>query len=530
MRKHLLLIFILCPLNTILHAGISGEQYLNKIGFKKIQAPVLFMKSTEITNGEYLEFIDWTFKQKGIMAVHPILPDTGVWRSNINFNEPYVKYYFRHPAYRHYPVVGISYYQARAYCEWMADRIRESVQFRESDIDDIIIRLPSEKEWMLAARGGLPSTAIYPWDGEGIRMINGKKKDYGKVRLNVRLDGEWNLIDFNTGGYITTPVESYWPNQLGLFNMAGNVAEWLEEPNKAKGGDWNHMPYNARIDILPISVKDSSSEAFIGFRPLLEIVALKDPLKSKPLKVNAAYIEKLMVKIDDSLYAAKTETTNALYREYMREMNLKMDQTDNDGWLQYTRYTYYLQYSSHSMFANYPAVNISYESAVNFCHWLTLKYKMLPGRKFKNVEFRLPEIHEWELAASGGRMGYPYPWNGPYTRNSRGNYLANYNPMEEQYLYKTSDKNFYYRYPEKDSTISRGVDGAYFTCPVNSYFPNAAGLYQCAGNVAEMTATKGISKGGSWTSVSYYLQISSYQVYESSDANLGFRIFMQVKQ
>ncbi len=199
-------------------------------------------------------------------------------------------------------------------------------------------------------------------------------------------------------------------------------------------------------------------------------------------------------------------------------------------WALYSRYPFFEQYGSHALFNNYPVVNISYESANNFCEWLTKKYHQNSDRTYKEVVFRLPTAMEWEQAATGNHKGYTYPWGGPFSRNSRGNYLANFCPLEEQYLFRDMNGSYSYLYPNNDSTISRNVDGSVFPAEVKNYFPNQIGLYQCAGNVAEMVAEKGISKGGSWTSHQYFIQIESKETYSSSNATLGFRFVMEIKQ
>ncbi len=200
------------------------------------------------------------------------------------------------------------------------------------------------------------------------------------------------------------------------------------------------------------------------------------------------------------------------------------------------------QYGWHPHYDNFPVVNITYESAVKFCEWLTEKYNNSTDKKYKKVQFKLPTEKEWELAARGGRIGNTYPWGGPYFLNSKGCYLCNFSPLEEVYLNKLrfkKDTKFdstylyltvddYYNYTDGDSTISRGVDGAIYPCAIDCYFPNDFGLWNCAGNVSEMIATKGICKGGSWTYSQQYIQIEAKENYTASNANLGFRFFMQV--
>jgi len=534
MRQFLLFMIGIAFYNQGLTQSKTDQAFFNKHNFSYVTAPFLLISKTEISNGQYLKFINWVFKNKGLDAYKKVLPDTTVWRSRFSYNEPFVEYYFRHPAYADFPVVGISWYKAQAFCQWMAEQLMESPEFKASSFAKIAVRLPSEKEWMKAARGGLPETAVYPWQGNSIRMQNCKKKDQGKIMLNVAIANHaMSPFDspFYNGGFVTTPVESYWPNQIGLYNICGNVSEWIEEKNKAKGGSWMSNAYNARIDISAESHADSTASSGLGFRPVMEIITYKNsPAKKAPV-LTSKWIDQQVTYAGDSLYAAISETTNYLYHLYIVETGQLKDSIQNNKWQNYSRYAYYTQYGQHPFFANYPVVNITYEAAQHFCAWLTQKYHQDPNRKFKEVVFKLPNESEWEYMASNG---YPsknnYPWGGPYCRNSRGCYLANFCPLEEDYLFRDSLGQHYYRYPNGDSTISRVADGTEFATPINSYFPNDFGLYNCAGNVAEMIEQKGVSKGGSWSSSQNYISIKARETYTNCDANLGFRFVMQVKK
>ncbi len=96
---------------------------------KRITIPSFYMDETEVRNVDYREYINWL---KLVYTTYPdvyrrALPDTLVWRSRLAYNEPYVEYYFRHPAYQNYPVVGVSWLQATDYCAWRTDRVNEKI-------------------------------------------------------------------------------------------------------------------------------------------------------------------------------------------------------------------------------------------------------------------------------------------------------------------------------------------------------------------------------------------------------------------
>ncbi len=526
MKSNYLALFIL---TMLLNSTLAQKVFIKNVDFISIKSNYLFIYKTEITNKQYVEFLNWTKKNKDLTEYWRMFPDTTVWRQKLSFNEPFVFYYLQHQAYTDYPVVGVSYAQAQAFCQWQAMRIMETETFKKSGYDKINVRLPSEKEWMMAARGGLSETAMYPWEGNTIHMQNGRGSDQGKYRLNIKGDVySYSINPSNAGAaFITTPAESYWPNNWGIYNICGNVAEWVEG-QKAKGGSWNSLAYNARIDADAETPEDKISSACIGFRPVLEVVSFKNLKAKKDIFIDASYLQKQVLYVKDSLYAGITETTNKLFNSFLKASKNLEDQIHYNEWENYTRYPYFMQYGKSATFDEYPVVNISFEAAQHFCEWLSLQYNQSKEKLYKKVIFKLPSAKEWEWAAMGGKKEAYFPWGGPYFKNSRGCYLANFSPLEEQYFYKDNSGHQYYNYPYKDSTISRDADGVEFVAPCYSYFPNDYGLFQCTGNVAEMINEKGICKGGSWNSTQNFITIKSNETYKGRDANLGFRFFMQV--
>lgn len=259
---------------------------------RRISVSSFYMDETEVSNFHYLEYLHWLMRQ---YADNPViytkaLPDTLVWRDKLSYNEPYVLYYLRHPAYRDYPVVGVSWVQAAEYCKWRTDRVNEMIMVREGFInldiqkqtgdqnfnteayllglydpsvkkelkdyspggkqrrvrmeDGILLpsyRLPTEAEWEYAASGykspayneNVDVKRIYPWNGLTMRRTD-TEKTRGRMYANYtrgRGDGAGVAGNLNDGAIYTTLVKdkSYLPNDFGLYHMAGNVSEWTND-------------------------------------------------------------------------------------------------------------------------------------------------------------------------------------------------------------------------------------------------------------------------------------------------------------
>jgi len=146
-----------------------------------------------------------------------IYPDTLCWIRDFTYayNEPYMKMYFSHPGYGNYPVVGVSWEQAVAFCHWRTT-LFNVFQLKNKGVRVQDYRLPTEAEWEYAARGG-KSLSMYPWGGNYIRTAKGCfLANFKPQRGNYTDDGY----------LITAPVGSYPPNDYGLYDMAGNVSEW----------------------------------------------------------------------------------------------------------------------------------------------------------------------------------------------------------------------------------------------------------------------------------------------------------------
>lgn len=146
-----------------------------------------------------------------------VYPDTLVWIRDFtySYNEPMTRNYFWHPAFDDYPVVGVTWHQATAFTYWRT-KLWNSFRGKMGEVNSEDFRLPTEHEWEYAARGG-HELAPYPWGGYYVR--NAK----GCILANFK-PGRGNYPE--DGGLYTVKADAYFPNDYGLYNMAGNVAEW----------------------------------------------------------------------------------------------------------------------------------------------------------------------------------------------------------------------------------------------------------------------------------------------------------------
>ncbi len=177
-----------------------------------------------------------------------IYPDTLCWIRDFaySYNEPMTRNYFSHPAYDDYPVVGVDWKMANAFNYWRTNLWNT---YNEEGINTEDFRLPTEYEWEYAARGG-HDLAPYPWGGYYIR--NAK----GCLLANFK-PGRGNYPE--DGGLYTVRADAYFPNDYGLYCMAGNVAEWTNSP-------FDENAYSFIHDLNPNIQYDAQEEDPIAFK------------------------------------------------------------------------------------------------------------------------------------------------------------------------------------------------------------------------------------------------------------------------
>lgn len=184
----------------------------------------------EISNFSWMEYEYWTKTKYGANSAEHLatLPDTNVWRERLAFCEPYMLHYYRHPAYKEYPVIGISYEQAVAYCAWRTERVKEFYAIKNKKNINIEYRLPTKAEWELMSNNG---TDVFSQAGKNA-------KGYFLVNCKLPVDTTKKAPFYQAD--VTAPIKSYGKNYFGLYNMIGNVSEMVAEKGISKGGSWWH--------------------------------------------------------------------------------------------------------------------------------------------------------------------------------------------------------------------------------------------------------------------------------------------------
>lgn len=214
-----------------------------------------FADQTEISNFSWQEYELWTKNKYGSNSPQhkAVLPDTLVWREKTAYNEPYVIYYYRHPAYKNYPVVGISHDQAIAFCKWRTERVKEFAYIKNKKELKIEYRLPTKTEWELISCNGAGVLNQKPRNEKGEILFNHRyAADSADAKKTV-----------NHPADVTAPVNSYWKNRFGLWCVFGNVAEMVSEKGICKGGGWRHLYEECRAGN---DIPYSGTESWLGFR------------------------------------------------------------------------------------------------------------------------------------------------------------------------------------------------------------------------------------------------------------------------
>jgi gliding motility-associated lipoprotein GldK len=220
-----------------------------------------------------------------------VYPDTLVWMRDFtySYNEPMTRRYFAHPSFGNYPVVGVTWKQAEAFANWRSRYMNNYLE-RKKFATDGEYRLPTEAEWEYAARGNRTGS-MYGW---GNYYLRNKK---GCLLANFK-PGRGNYAE--DGGFYTVRADAYWPNEYGLYNMSGNVAEWTsslyyegaynfmndlspdirydaadsdkprDKRKVVRGGSWKDIQYFLQASTRTYEYQDTA-KSYIGFRCVVDL-------------------------------------------------------------------------------------------------------------------------------------------------------------------------------------------------------------------------------------------------------------------
>jgi formylglycine-generating enzyme required for sulfatase activity len=477
----------------------------------------LYAGGTEVTNEVYEMFLTDLLKRKEFdqLQAHKIYKTD--WRSYLpakfqNLTDE-VLYVNGAPDDPGAPIQNISYESAVAFCDWLTE-VYNNIEHKKKEFKRVRFRLPTEKEWMTAASMLSPNTDTtfvfeeqqrkYSWGGAYARNAKGcflanfntstftpkEAQDVGSPALD--------------GAYFSVMADAYFPNDYGLFNTIGNVAEMIQEKGKAKGGSWFH---SAGVSTIQNVQTYSEPQPYIGFRVFMEVLeeGTQDKIRKGMIGPPAT------LHLQGNLYMDENELTNIDWQEYVY-WTKKYEPEKSASVLQDTSVWYnnpFLNiYHKHPSYNTYPVVGITYEQAKDYCKWRSKVVNEMMAlnpngkKKFGTIRYRLPTQKEWEYAASGGldRNDSPYGHNGLTT--SKGDKKVNLYWSEEE-----DPKQQYLHAPAS----------------VYSFIPNGKGYYNMIGNVAEMVQEKGIAKGGSWEHSVNESKITNKIAYDVPTTWLGFR-------
>ena len=340
----------------------------------------------------------------------------------------------------------------------------------------------------------------------------------------------------NDGNQTENELEGLNGYQLLLRYRSQNpIVLWLIDRDKPDDQFHNHLPLNEEIEIF----WDREDYPDIHYAEVMEDIIYL-PEQEWYNGVKSIDTKQLVYRFSELQTDKLTEDMKnpALVNSIKRSDYLIHDAVpiypDTTVWIKDFKYSYnepmFNEYFWHPAYADYPVVGISWKQAKAFSNWRT-KYRndYLRGEKNKTTvgQFRLPTEGEWEYAARGGKQSAIYPWGGPYLVDNRGDFLANFKPKRGDYA----------------------ADNIVYTAEVDSYEPNDVGLYNMSGNVAEWTSSpyynesyefnttfnpdvympgneRKVVRGGSWKDVAYFLKVGSrdYEYADSARSYIGLRL------
>lgn len=224
----------------------------------------LLIDQTEVSNLHYRLFLE--YKKQNPSEYKALLPDTLVWKT-FRLNDPYIDHYFRYQGFAQFPVVGVSYEQALAFCAWRSEYLTAYYQNKKGKWKayDFVFtfRLPTESEWEKAALAGQNREENpYGFGKKAFKIWKKGEKNSKEKIVN------WETENGKAEGMITHWIYGYEPNDWEIYQMIGNVAEMVKEKGIAKGGSWQDTPENCKVSEHQ---KYEQANYWVGFRCVCEV-------------------------------------------------------------------------------------------------------------------------------------------------------------------------------------------------------------------------------------------------------------------
>ena len=469
-----------------------------------------YMDETEITNREYMQFIEWVkdsiirtelAKKSILVALKDFkteIPDPTTKNANqswYEFNEERFKYIFEN------------------YEEDIKKlKVPNLDNNPENDVIEDLTKYYGQRGNILKYFPDISNFVGEEQDNEGGSSSTDDFSDLNGYQLLMRYRAE-------------NPIVLWLRDHYGLSKV---------EKNEFK----NHLPLNREIDLINNWFSDDNRYDIHYAEVMNDIIYLpEDDCFQQDRCFNTKILKYRFSEIDSDRLLADMKNPDKV-GTIKRSDYLIYDEVsiypDTTVWIKDFKYSYnesmFNEYFHHPAYADYPVVGVSWKQAKAFANWRT-KYRndYLRGEKNKTIvgQFRLPTEAEWEYAARGGKQSAIYPWGGPYLVDNRGNFLANFKPKRGDYA----------------------ADNIVYTAEVDSYEPNDFGLYNMSGNVAEWTSSpyynesyefnttfnpdvympgneRKVVRGGSWKDVAYFLKVGSrdYEYADSAKSYIGLRL------
>lgn len=247
--------------------GTCGIEYEG--GMVSLQS--FMISQTEITNAAYALFLNDLLAQNEVEKHEIAKVNSSLWEEY--GIKGYAEEYFTNEAFKNYPVVNITKEGAELYCEWLTEKYNSLVP----DEEKLIFRLPLKVEWQRTAQGLSKLNPSYSWGSSFLTNSRGEflanfqrfgdesisRDENGQLIIRSDVESQWYENGQPHFLEVTAPVNSYYPNSLGVYNLNGNVAELLGDANEVIGGSWMDSGYDIRNESVRAYTGASPT---IGFR------------------------------------------------------------------------------------------------------------------------------------------------------------------------------------------------------------------------------------------------------------------------